>query len=59
MCDSPTRYGGVRGVMTGSGEPEEVGLLMSKGKAYTGDPNGSCWSEQSIPIAIIFFSVPT
>ncbi len=40
--------------MTGSGEPEEVGLLMSKGKAYTGDPNGSCWSEQSIPIAIIF-----
>ena len=44
----------VRGVMTGSGEPEEVGILMSNGKAYTGDPNGSCWSEQSIPIGIIF-----
>ena len=44
----------VQGMMTGSGEPEEVGLLLTKGKAFTGDPNGSCWSERSIPIAIVF-----
>ena len=44
----------VRGVMTGSGEPEEVELLLTKRKAFTGDPNGSCWSERSIPIAIVF-----
>ena len=43
----------VRGVMTGSGEPEEVGLLLTKSKAYTGDPKGSCWSERSIPFAIV------
>ena len=42
------------GVMMGSGEPEEVGLILTKGKAFTGDPNGSCWSEQSIPVGIIF-----
>ena len=43
----------VRGVMTESGDPEEVGLLLTKGKAFTGDPNGSCWSERSIPFAIV------
>ena len=50
MCDSRMRYGGV---MMGSGEPEEVGLLLTKRKAFTGDPNGSCWSERSIPFAIV------
>ena len=44
----------VRGVMTGSGDPEEAGLLLTKDKAFTGDPKGSCWSERSIPIAIVF-----
>ncbi len=43
----------VRGVITGSGDPEEVGLLMTKGKAFTGNPNGSCWSERSTPFAIV------
>ena len=43
----------VRGVMTGSGDPEEVGLLLTKGKAFTGDPKGSCWSEMSLPFGIV------
>lgn len=43
----------VRGVITGSGDPEEVGLLLTKGKAFTGNPNGSCWSERSTPFAIV------
>ena len=43
----------VRGVMTGSGEPEEVGLLLTKGKGFTGDPDGSCWSERSAPFGIV------
>ena len=43
----------VRGVITGSGDLEEVGLLLTKGKAFTGDPNGSCWSERSTPFAIV------
>jgi len=43
----------VQGVMTGSGEPEEVGLLLTKGKAFTGDPKGSCWSEMSMPFGFV------
>ena len=35
----------VQGVMTGSGDSEEVGLLLTKGKAFTGEPKGSCWTE--------------
>jgi hypothetical protein len=35
----------VQGVKTRSGEPEEVGLLLTEGKAFTGDPKGSCWTE--------------
>lgn len=48
----------VRGVTRGSGEPKEVGVLLTRGKAFTGDPKGSCWSEQSHALGAVFLSSP-
>ncbi len=48
----------VQGVKTRSGEPEEVGLLLTEGKAFTGDPKGSCWTEMSsMPRFVSVFGV--
>ena len=39
----------VQGVVTESGDPEELGLLLTMGKAFTGGPKGSCWTEMCTP----------
>ena len=43
----------VQGVVTKSGDPEEDGLLLTEGKAFTGDPKGSCWTEISTPFSFV------